>query len=249
MQLQRVESGVQLFSRINTCIPFKLQDINPKLFQGGCPRPNDIIEVAGEFIEDLLVDFLTRCVLPTSLDQNWKESGAVFINTNQHISVLKITSSIDAHLKNHKVENRKSLIEKALTFITILNCYDEEQFEMTLRSLDKIIQDRDNVSLLIVDDITTQFWIAKESDPDLSLEQFTKINFGILQSAVKNLNIVLIFSRGEISDSTQSIDLEHVDYKIIGEKLETQNQFLVIDGMKKTSITVPFNLDSFITFI
>ncbi|XP_044259396.1 uncharacterized protein LOC123007936 [Tribolium madens] len=247
MQAPVVESGVQLFSRLNKS-QFCLEDVNPKLFQGGSPRPNDIVEVTGDFSTDLLVDFLVRCILPKELNQYWKESGVVFVNTTFHISVLKITNTIDAHLKNLKIKNRKSLIEKALTFVTFLNCYDEEQFETTLRNLEKMIQDKDNCSLLIIDDITSQFWVAKQKNSILSYDQFSRNIFSLLQSVVKNLNLVSIFCRHQVGSLKKPVDLQ-VDYKIIGEELDSKKQFVVIDYGRKITTRVTFNLDSFITFL
>nr|XP_008201135.1 PREDICTED: uncharacterized protein LOC103315093 isoform X2 [Tribolium castaneum] len=247
MQAPVVESGVQLFSRLKN-FQFSLEDVNPKLFQGGCPRPNDIIEVTGDFSKDLLVDFLVRCILPKELDQNWKESGVVFINTTFHISVLKLTTVLDAHLKNVKVKNRKSVIEKALTLVTFLNCYNGEQFETTLRNLEKLIQDKNYCSLLIVDDITSQFWTAKQNNVHLSYELFSRNIFSVLQSVVKNLNLVLIFCRHQVGNLKKTVDL-YVDYKIIGEKLDSENQFVVIDYVRKTTTKAGFKLDSFISFL
>jgi hypothetical protein len=120
---------------------------------------------------------------------------------------------------------------------------------MTFRNLEKIIQDRDDVCLLVVDDITSQFWLAKQKNVMLSLEQYSKLKFQLLQNIVKDLNVVLIFSRYQLRDLKKTVDL-HVDYKIIGETLDADtNQFTVIDYVRKSSNIVPFKLEMFITFL
>jgi hypothetical protein len=245
---QIVESGVQLFLRLNNSSQ-TLKDINPRLLGPGTPVSNQIIEVTGDFSNELLLDFIIRCTLPQELNAQWKGSGVVFVNTNHHLNILKITNVLDAHLKNLNVKCRKPVIESALSHITILNCYNDEQLEMTFRNLEKIIQDRDDVSLLVVDDITSQFWLAKQKNVMLSLEQYSKLKFQLLQNIVKDLNVVLIFSRYQLRDLKKTVDL-HVDYKIIGETLDADtNQFTVIDYVRKSSNIVPFKLEMFITFL
>lgn len=242
MDLTSVESGVQLFSRVGQAKKSKLKNINQKLFPHGGPAANDVIEIIGDASTNLIVDFLMRCILP---DGYGLDLEAILINASHHVSILKIASVIDAFLKSLKIKDRKNIIEKSLKNLIVLNCYSEQQLEMTFLNMENVINEHNRVNLVIIDDLRVHYWINFHKQPKLSMDYYAKTNLQLIHNTIKNLNIVLIFSR---QDFKNSIDL-NTDYKITCDNVNGQNRFVVEERGGKTINCVFYTIQGFIKYL
>lgn len=215
IQKDNIESGVQLFSRIN--YRNALDGINPKYFPNGGPYQNEIIEISGESRHNLLLDFIVRSILPTTLNREWKQCGTVFVNTDHQISLLKIVKTVDQKLKELNVVggDRKALTEEALKNLTIVNCYDNEDFELTLHNLERIIQNQRNAtSLLVIDNIAAHYWLTAKQTNDKMLSQSSYMTEVLrrIKTTIKDLNLVLIYSKD--NDKSHFL-MDDVCYKLV----------------------------------
>lgn len=212
-----VESGVQMFSRVSQTN--YLEGLHPTIFGDSYPKSNQIIEVVGTPETNktsLALDILIRCILPTGLNPQWKGRDAVLVLTEFHINMHRIINVMNAHLKKLKtVICRKTIIEEALNKLTILNCYDQNQFEIACYSLEKIIHNNDNIDLVLVENITIQYWSLRFiCDNNLSMFKYALNNYELLYSIVRDMNVVLIFTRSDIEENDEKQFHLSVDFSI-----------------------------------
>lgn len=212
-----IESGVQLFSRVNSKNE-KLINLNEKFF-GEEDLINSNVEIISDYTTDknkLLTDFIIRTILPNSLNKNWKNCGLIFINTNFQIGIFQIIKTIDQHLKDLNVKNRKTIIEESLRNLIILNCFNWTQLEVTIYSLEEKIKKRPNVCTLILDDITSFYWIKKQEQEKLSTLMYSQKVFSLIYSIIKSSNLFFVFGRTENNELNKDKRLsQNIDYQII----------------------------------
>lgn len=224
MEENNIESGVQLITRLNSKNE-KLTNLNEKLF-GDDDLTNTNVEIVSDYSIDkskLLIDFIVRSILPTHLNKNWKNCGLMLINTNFQIGVFQIVKTIDQHLKDLNVQNRKAVIEESLKNLTILNCFNWTEFEITIYSLEEKINKRPNICMLVLDDITAFYWIKKQEQDMLSTFMHSQKVFSLILSIIQSLNIFFVFGRTENNQLNQDKRLsQNIDFQInVSKKDET----------------------------
>nr|XP_023018912.1 uncharacterized protein LOC111507788 [Leptinotarsa decemlineata] len=245
-----IESGVQLFSRLNSR-PI-LEGINKFLFPDGGPYPNQVIEITGHpriDKNDLLMDFLVKCILPSKYSDEFKGSGAIFINTEFQISLFKIIKVIETHLTARNIkDSKKEILENALKNLTIFNCFSLEELEVTFMSLERFIYANENVSLVLIDNIAAHYWIAKASSNMLSYFQHSLKMFDKVYSVLKSLNILLVFVRSD-KDCDKKRSSTNVDYRIeIQENTKAGFCAVMHNFEKQTTSSVLFKVDIILKF-
>ncbi|KAJ8934375.1 hypothetical protein NQ314_013416 [Rhamnusium bicolor] len=248
MQSSKIESGVQLFSRV-THKTF-LAGINPNFFPEGGPLPNQVVEITGNpqtDKNDLLIDFIVKCILPNKYNNEWKGSAAILINTEFQINLFKIIKVIETLIRNNGItDSRKDIIENSLKHLTIFNCYSSEELEMTFYNLDKLIHGNENINLVVLDNIAAQFWITKFDNNMLSYYHHSIKNFEILYNAIKNLQVLLIFVRHKkISDNKKFS--QKIDFRIEIEKDDDFKAF-VTNYENQATTCVSFKLNTVLEF-
>lgn len=185
MQSQ-IESGIELLARLNKRPSLRgLEDI--LFFEG--PRSTDIIEISGEHSSGktlLLSQLLAKCILPNYREIGGYNASAVLINTEHHFEISKLmrfmrniinaantvsftTDTIDMEF------DETAVIKDSLRNLLVIDCYNSEQFALTLRMLDDIFVKHTKVALLAIDSITAHYW------------QDCRDNFMTLDAYVNNL--------------------------------------------------------------
>lgn len=208
MEHQSLETGTEIFTRLTT--KYSLNGINPKLFPSGGPLANSVIEIiSSTYSNDLLVDFIVRCVLPSEVNEQFKGSGTIFINCENHISIFKIINVMNAQLKLAKIKNNvQGLIETALKRLWVLNCYTLEQLHVIINTLEKVVLEKNNIDLVVIDNLGAFYWIEKENSPWLSLDSFCKANFNLMHNILKNLDVLLIVLRAQPTNANLKVDFQ-----------------------------------------
>ncbi|XP_044756686.1 DNA repair protein XRCC2-like [Coccinella septempunctata] len=244
VNVNNIESGVQLFSRVNNRNE-RLIHLNEKFF-GDENLLNMNVEIVSDYSTDrnrLLVDFIIRSILPTTLNKNWKNCGLIFINTNFQIGVFQIIKTMDQHLKDMNVKNRKQIIEESLQNLILLNCFNWTQLEVTIYSLEEKIKKRPNICTLILDDITAFYWIKKQEQDMLSAFMHSQKVFSLISGIIKSLNLLFVFGRTENNESNQDKRLsQSIDFQIIISKKNDTAFEAIVRSYKSDQInTVSFS--------
>ncbi|KAJ8921649.1 hypothetical protein NQ315_010558 [Exocentrus adspersus] len=248
MQHNRIESGVQLFSRVNR--KTYLEGINSALFPNGGPHHNQVIEITGapEIDKyDLIIDFIVRCILPNKYNNEWKGSAAILINTDFQISLLKIIKVIETKIAKHDIkESKRLIIENALKNLIIFNCYTLEQLEMTFYYLENVIQSNANICLVAIDNISTGFWISSMNSGTSNYSHSLR-NFEILYNVIKSLEVLTIFLKHD--KTTKKRFSSKVDFRIEIEKIEDNYKAIVTSYENQSVVHIPFHLKADIEFL
>ncbi|XP_019768704.1 uncharacterized protein LOC109543432 [Dendroctonus ponderosae] len=222
MQEVNIESGVQLFSRIQTESAHALDGIYPKLFPDGGPFGNQVVEVVFSKETDptdWFADVIAKAVLPSSLHPEFKQSQVIFFNTEAQLNIFKLIKFMEKKLR--QCSQKTAVVEQAMSRLVLLNCYTADQLEITFYNLENIIRHLDSPSLVILDNSLSQYWTRRfeSSKPMLSFKRHSIQIVNELFEKVKGLNVVLMFGRSGDYQSRSA----HIDYtiQIAREKLAT----------------------------
>lgn len=246
MSSNSIESGAQLFSRLNP--KNYIDGINPKLFPDGGPHLNQIIEITGPpdvDLNNLLIDLIIRNILPNKYNPEWKSSGVVLINTEFQINIHKLIKVMEIHISKHGIkESKMEIIETALKNLTIFNCFSLEDVKMSIYGLERCVQKNDLINLIVIDNIISNYWISKMNNNMLSYYQHCSNLIEKIYNAVKDLNVTLIFGKPETSSQKS---FSKVDYKI--DVQESIKGFIAsITNEKQETYCVNFTLDKILIY-
>lgn len=237
MQEVNIESGVQLFSRIQTENAHALDGIYPKLFPDGGPFGNQVVEMV--FGKDMdptnwFADVIAKAVLPSSLHPEFKESQVIFFNTEAQLNIFKLIKFIEKKLGQCSQKNL--IVEQALSRLVLLNCYTADQLETTFHNLENIIRKLDSPSLVILDNSLSQYWIRRFEgmEPKMSFKRYSIQIVDDLLEKVKGLNVVLMFGGYWHQKSA------HIDYTI---QINQGNSGMVTDWGRNRTIDADFDLE------
>lgn len=245
MQNRSIESGVQLFSRMNREHLQILNGIHPKLFPDGGPFGNQVIEVLfNEDVDytDFFIEFIVRAVLPGRLSEEFKECQVILLHTDFQINLIKMIKVLEKKLVECKVRKseKQSLVQEALKKLVILNCYTSEQLEITFHNLERIINNCENPGLVILDNCLSQYWTNKFNNFMLSFDEHCIKIVDQLYEKIKDLNVVLMYGRACTSDNLKRAT--QVGYSIHIVKNAQKNIVANVTNFEKNcSFTVPFD--------
>lgn len=200
LEPMNIESGLELFLRAKEH-PNQSRSLN--LFQGGGPDWGDFIELntasssAKTFI---LTTYIIQCALPKQFQQiqlPGENLHVTLINTDNKFDLLKLTEMIAKYLK--KTPGVKSNIGKiircCLKNISLLNCYDNNQYLMTLYNLENFIKVEES-NVVIIDSICPYYWAYHLDHPSASFVFYYNNIMTILKEATKFKNVVHFYFKG-----------------------------------------------------
>lgn len=245
MQNKRIESGVHLFARIAQRP--NLDRLNEVIFWNGGPYPAQLVEITGEPSTGktmLVTDLLAKCILP--ICYKGKNSGAIIINTDHHFDLFKLISVMEYYLKKSgKSTSYKSIIEKSLDNLIVLNCYSSEQLEATFLNLETIILQNNNISLLVVDSIAAYYWLER-GNSNLSFNAYYSQIISKLHGIAKQLNVSVIYTKPEIVKESSN---RKEDCTIVLRSQENCSfKMDVLDNVNNTSKSLLYKINKTIEF-
>lgn len=255
MASPKIESGLQLFSRLN--IRPNIERIHPILFSHGGPSANESVEISGNASTGkttLIMDLLARCLLPrkyNNLDISGMDCGAIIINTDTHFDIFRLINIMEYHLKStfHKynilIHNAevKEIIELSLNKLMIMNCYDSIQIDITFLNLERILSENLEVGLVVLDSVVSQYWAHRLETGIVSLQSYCYKIVSNLQSNVKNSNIVIIFT----SNAEHEVKF-NTNYKILLKDIAGQFDAVFLDNNKNNKTSFNYSIKQTIVF-
>ncbi|XP_076627270.1 X-ray repair cross complementing 2 [Colletes latitarsis] len=204
-----IESGAQLLVRLNS--KPSLHGLDDTLFLEGL-RNTDIIEINGERSTGktlLLSQMLAKCILPDyygSVRIKGCNASVILINTDHHFQVSKLidimNNIVDAActvpLKSEtfKTNSEKiSIVQNSLRNLYIINCYNSEQFFLTLRTLDDIFLDNSEIALLAIDSITAYYWQDRKNNSNITVNTYIRKLLQLATVHTTRFNVATIYTR------------------------------------------------------
>lgn len=232
----QIESGAELLARLNN--KPSLCGIEDTLFLEG-PRNTDIIEINGERSSGkslLLSQILAKCILPNYYQIKGCNASAILINTDHHFQISKLIELMNGIINDVNTVSftseamdidfdKTTIIKNSLHNLHIINCYNSEQFSLTLRTLDDIFLDNTKIALLAIDSITAYYWQDCE-DNIITIDTYIKNLLKVIKIHTTRFNIATIYTKLSEKICKRNKLTNNVDYKIYLSRISNSKNFI-----------------------
>ncbi|XP_056375577.1 DNA repair protein XRCC2 [Hyla sarda] len=189
---RRAESGTQLLARLEGRA--SLKDLEPLLFASGdCPLQGDIIEFhgpEGSGKTEMFCHLISRCILPAS--DGGLQVEVVYIDTDYHFDMLRLVTILEHRLSKSDEET----VKQCLGRFFLVYCNSSVQLLLTLYSLENMFCSRPSLCLLIVDSLSSFYWIDRNNGGETISRQEFNIRkcIELLDKLTKEYKLVLFAS-------------------------------------------------------
>lgn len=202
-----IESGSELLARL--CARPSLTGLESLLFADG-PSRRETVELCGNLSSGktlLLTQLIAKCILPPDCDGltiQGRDVAVLLINTDHHFRVSKLIELmlgiVEAACEREYFEYDEEtitelIITPSLENLTVVSCYDNAQFKITLNSLDGILEKNSRIGLIAVDSVSSFYWQDRETGGVWIMDQYVKNILKIIQKHVFQYKIVTIYTR------------------------------------------------------
>ncbi|XP_055955319.1 DNA repair protein XRCC2 isoform X2 [Patella vulgata] len=195
-----------------------LQGLEEDLFNKDGPKGGDVFEFYGEEgvgKTELFLHFVTKVILP----QNWNhfEIGGfggkiIYIDTDYKFSVLRLAKILNNRIrvivngvtmatdkkqdfKKATEEDIDSFVKNCLQNVKLVRCSSSHQLICTLHSLENQVCECPEIGLIMLDSISTFYWIDKASN---MLDYYVNQIKYILNKLVTDYNLVLFITKAAL---------------------------------------------------
>lgn len=202
----QVESGAELLTRLNS--KSSLYGLDNTLFFEGL-RNTDIIEINGEQSTGktlFLSSILAKCILPNVLQIKGCNASAILINTDHHFQISKLlevmSNIIDAShtmpFVSKTVEtsfDKTTIIQDSLRNLHIIDCYNSEQFSLTLHTLEDVFLSNAGIALLAIDSISAYYWQDRGINTISTLDSYIRKLLKLIKASTTRFNVATVYTR------------------------------------------------------
>ncbi|XP_064649786.1 DNA repair protein XRCC2-like [Lineus longissimus] len=207
------ESGAQLFSRLG--VRRRAKGLDAVIFPEEFPKPCDVYELYGDEgcgKSEILLHLVVRSVVPTEwkgVKLNGLGIGVIFIDTDYKFCMLRLSSILESYIGKSLTTNDQDvqlskdledIVKASLKNFWLVRCSSSEQLLMTIHSLDSFIGYKFDVSILMLDSVSSFYWIDKLKcgDNRKMLEQSHARLVASLEKLVNTYNLVLFATKSAI---------------------------------------------------
>ncbi|XP_075067341.1 DNA repair protein XRCC2 [Mixophyes fleayi] len=189
---RKSESGTQLLARLEGRA--SLKELEPLLFAcEDCPVHGDIIEFhgpEGTGKTEMFCHLISRCILPKS--EGGLQVEVIYIDTDYHFDMLRLVTILEHRLS----QNNEETVKQCLSRFFLVYCSSSVQLLLTLYSLENMFCSHPSLCLLIIDSLSSFYWIDRNNGGDSISKQESTIRkcIELLDKLIKEYKLVLFAS-------------------------------------------------------
>ncbi|CAI9590200.1 unnamed protein product [Staurois parvus] len=189
---RRAESGVQLLARLEGRA--SLKELEPVLFASiDCPVHGDIIEfhgAEGTGKTEMFCHLIARCILPKS--EGGLQVEVTYIDTDYHFDMLRLVTILEHRL----AQSNEEMVKECLSRFFLVCCNSSVQLLLTLYSLENMFCSHPTLCLLIIDSLSSFYWIDRNNGGDSIAKQESNMRkcIELLDKLLKDYKLVLFAS-------------------------------------------------------
>lgn len=255
------ECGLELLSRFREK-PHAI-NLDKNLFSNDINN-DTVIEIVGPSSTGktlLLCQFIAKCILPVQYKEIKIEGCdlcAILIDTLGHIQMSKIaelmSSMIHSAYQTVGIEppigTINSIVNRSLENLTVINCCNNNQFQLTLHTLENELFMNDKIALLAIDNILAYYWQERREKGILSMASYVKDLVRVIRSCTSRFKTIMVYTRpdGPISENETSVrhntNIEKlgINYRLQFHKTNTAREFVCqmesMNDMKQIRYTI-----------
>ncbi|XP_072268685.1 DNA repair protein XRCC2 [Pyxicephalus adspersus] len=190
--VRRAESGTQLLARLEGRA--SLKELEPLLFASiDCPVHGDVIEfhgAEGTGKTEMICHLIARCILPKS--EGGLQVEVIYIDTDYHFDMLRLVTILEHRL----AESNEETVKECLSRFFLVCCSSSVQLLLTLYSLENMFCSHPTLCLLIIDSLSSFYWIDRNNGGDSIAKQESNIRkcIELLDKLLKEYKLVLFAS-------------------------------------------------------
>ncbi|XP_015586606.1 uncharacterized protein LOC107263645 [Cephus cinctus] len=230
---RQIESGLQLLTRLSNRP--SLKGLCNVLFPDGL-LSKETVEITGNVSSGktfLMTQLLAQCILPLEYSKVniGLGIGVIFINTDHHFMVTKLVDLMCNYIKSAFQSNNQKLpsneemdviINSSLKCLNIINCYNNSQFLLTLKTLETTLLENYNIALVAIDSISAFYWENRDEGGVWAMDLYITNLLELLHKSVTQFNIAVIYTRpsnfvSKVQDPSEKglkLTMKNINYKI-----------------------------------
>ncbi|XP_040290064.1 DNA repair protein XRCC2 isoform X2 [Bufo bufo] len=141
---------------------------------------------------------ISRCILPTS--DGGLQVEVVYIDTDYHFDMLRLVTILEHRLSQSDEET----IKQCLSRFSLVYCSSSVQLLLTLHSLENMFCSRPSLCLLIIDSLSSFYWIDRNNGGETVSRQEFNIRkcIELLEKLIKEYKLVLFASTQTLMQKT-----------------------------------------------
>lgn len=228
------ECGLKLLTRLTSKKRPSLLGLSPEIMPVDGPKPAEIVEICGESGTGKTMhtmDLIAQAIIPVAY--GGKGATAIVIDTNSNFHVPdRMARFVEKHILYHRsmacaaadtemlqmdtdIQNIDNIVFEVLKNIQIFKCYTAKEYELSLLYCTNALMTNRNVSLLVVDSISTFYWTELgDREPPIRMDTYLRRKVQELRNLVDEFKLVAIYTRPtEFGNFTTAKD-DLIDYKI-----------------------------------
>lgn len=206
------EGGLELLSRFRE----KRRSVNldETLFPGDI-GDQSVIEIVGASSTGktlLLCQFIAKCILPArykGVKIGGCDSCAILIDTFGQVQMSKLVELMTIMTRNAcqtsgvqlPIETVDLVVSKSLENLTVINCCNNDQLQLSLHALEDELLGNERIVLLAIDNILAYYWQTRRERGILSMDQYARSLVRLIRARISRLCNVTLYTRWDESVS------------------------------------------------
>ncbi|XP_077267444.1 X-ray repair cross complementing 2 [Temnothorax americanus] len=200
------EDGLELLSRFGVKPrPINLDNV---LFSSDIDN-GSVVEIVGASSTGktlLLCQFVAKCILPArhkGIRIDGCDACAILIDTLGHIRMSKIAELMSSTIRGaYRVadvqppaETVDRVVNESLENLTVISCCNDDQLQLTLRTLEDEFLSNERIALLAMDDILAYYWQARKERSVLGMDNYARDLLGIVRAQTSRFHAATVYTR------------------------------------------------------